>query len=494
MNKWAWVLGAGALAVGQAAAAADLVEVYQRALQNDPQLREAEATRLATLEAKPQAVSALLPQLSANGSWSRDKQYGIQEQVQRVTDPTNPTGTTVLRFNSDGTSITEGHRYGLELRQSIFSWNNWVALKRADSQVAQAEADYQNARQELVTRVAQRYFDVLAAQDDLDAQQAAANAIQHQLDQSEQRFHVGLIAITDVQEARAAHDSAVADVIAAKRRLATADEALREITGDTFPVLARPVESMELVSPNPASEEQWVTKALEQNLALISSRLGADIAREDISSARGGYAPSLDFVATGGKNVSDGDISYTFGGAGTSTVDLNYRTIGVQVTIPIYSGGYTNSRVREAVYRHRASRERLERIARQTERETRDAYLGVLSEISRVKALKQALESNLTALKASEAGYEAGTRTAVDVLQSRRQWILAQTNYSRSRYDYIINVLKLQAEAGMLSRQSLDSINAMLKESAPKITDPAMAPGAPPTPGAASSPPTEPRS
>ena len=480
MTKLALLLGVGALAAVPAVHAANLVEVYQRALQNDPQLREAEATRLAALEAKPQAVSALLPQLSATGSWTRDRESGQQEQVQQVSDPTSPTGSSELHFNSDGTTITKTRTYGLELRQSIFSWNNWVALKRADSQVAQAEADYQSARQELVTRVAQRYFDVLAAQDDLDAQQAAATAIQHQLEQSEQRYTVGLIAITDVKEARAAHDSAVADVIAAKRALASAQEALREITGDSFDTLARPVESMDLVTPNPASEEQWVQKALEQNLSLISSRLGADIARQDISSARGGYAPSLDFVATGGKNISDGDISYTFGGTGSSAIDLTYRTISLQVTIPLYNGGVTNSKVREAVYRHRASRERLERVARQTERDTRDAYLGVLSEISRVKALKWALESNLTALQASEAGYEAGTRTAVDVLQSRRLLIQAQTNYARSRYDYILNMLKLQSEAGTLSRQSLDGINALLKEGAPKVTDPSIVPGAAP--------------
>jgi len=477
MKKFAMLLGMWALGTAPAALPADLVEVYQRALQNDPQLREAEATRLASLEAKPQAISALLPQLSATGSWTRDKESGEQDQVQQVSDPTSPTGFSELHFNSDGTSITRSRNYGLQLRQSIFSWTNWVALKRADSQVAQAEADYQSARQDLVTRVAQRYFDVLAAQDDLDAQQAASSAIQHQLEQAEQRYNVGLIAITDVKEARAAHDSAVADVIAAKRTLASAQEALREITGDSFSTLARPVESMALTSPDPASEDQWVQKALEQNLSLISSRLAADIARQDISTARGGHAPTLDFVATGGKNISDGDMSYAFGGTGASAIDLNYRTISLQVTVPLYSGGGTNSRVREAVYRHRASRERLERVARETERNTRDAYLGVLSEISRVKALQQALESNLTALQATEAGYEAGTRTAVDVLQSRRLLIQAQTNYARSRYDYILNVLKLQSEAGILSRQSLDSINGLLKEGAPKITDPGQASG-----------------
>ena len=471
MNKFVLLVGVVALGVGRAAGAADLVEVYQRALQNDPQLREAEATKLATLEAKPQALSALLPQLSANGSYTRQRDSGIQEQTQLVVGQSTP-----IVFNNDGTTKTTGHRYSIDLRQSVFSWANWVALKSADSQVAQAEADYQSARQDLVSRVAQRYFDVLAAQDDLDAQSAAANAIKHQLDQSEQRFNVGLIAITDVQEARAAHDSAVAAVIASKRQLASAQEALREITGESFETLARPVDAMDLASPNPANEEQWVQKALEQNLNLISSRLATDIARENISSARGGYGPSLDLIGSAGKTVSDGDISYADGGVGTSTVDQNLRSISLQLTFPIYSGGYTSSRVRQAVYRHRASKERLERVARQTERETRDAYLGVLSEISRVKALKQALESNLTALKASEAGYEAGTRTAVDVLESRRLLILAQTNYSRSRYDYILNVLKLQSEAGMLTRQSLDGINALLKQAPPKTADPSATP------------------
>jgi outer membrane protein len=462
------LIGAGALACSSLAPAADLVQVYQRALQNDPQLREAEANRLAALEAKPQALAALLPQINATGSVTHQRLSGISEQVQPVADPASPSGFTSFKFSSDGTTDLRSHRYGLDLRESVFSWANWVALKRADAQVAQAEADYQNARQDLVTRVAQRYFDVLAAQDDLDAQQAAATAIAHQLEQSEQRYDVGLIAITDVQEARAAHDSAVATVIASKRQLASAQEALREITGDSFTTLARPVETMELVSPNPANEETWVQKALEQNLSLASSRLASDIARDNISSARGGHAPSLDLVGNVGKSVSDGDTTYFDGSTGASTIDQNSRSISLQVTFPLYAGGGTNSRVREAVYRHRASKEHLERIARQTERETRDAYLGVLSEISRVKALKQALESNITALKASEAGYEAGTRTAVDVLESRRLLILAQTNYSRSRYDYILNVLKLQSEAGMLSRQSLDGINAMLQEPKPE--------------------------
>jgi outer membrane protein len=276
---------------------------------------------------------------------------------------------------------------------------------------------------------------------------------------------VGLIAITDVQEARAAHDSSAADVIAAKRQLSSSLEALREITGDLFDNLARPIEPFELSDPDPVSEDRWVDMALQQNLSLVSSRLAADIARDNVSAARGGHYPSLDLVASGYKLNTDATSTNTDGSLyGTQTVDQNQRTIGIQLTFPLYSGGMVSSQVRQAVYEHRAAKERLERVARQTEHDARDAYLGVISEINRVKALRRAVESNTTALNATQAGYEAGTRTAVDVLESRRRWIQAKTDYSRSRYDYMMNVLKLQEAAGILSEQSLNRLNTQLKE------------------------------
>ncbi|MEA3133423.1 MAG: outer membrane protein, partial [Gammaproteobacteria bacterium] len=279
------------------------------------------------------------------------------------------------------------------------------------------------------------------------------------------RYAVGLIAITDVQEARASHDSSAAAVIAGKRQVASAKELLREITGDLFDTLARPVEPFELTDPDPVSEERWVDMALQQNLSLVSSRLAADIARENVSTARGGHFPSLDLVASGYKVNSDGNSVNPDGSPyGNSMLDQNQRTIGIQLTFPLYSGGMVSSQVRQAVYQHRAAKERVERVARQTEHDARDSYLGVLSEISRVKALRRAVESNTTALNATESGYEAGTRTAVDVLESRRLWIQAQTDYSRSRYDYMINVLKLQQAAGILSVQSLNRLNSLLKE------------------------------
>jgi outer membrane protein len=461
-----------ALCVSAASApAADLLAVYQRALQNDPQLREAEANRLASLEAKPQALSALLPQLAGSAAVSREHDSGTSTITQPLSSPPSPVILQTYPF--DGRIITTTHKYGIDLKQNLFRWENWVALQRADAQVAQAEADYQAAQQDLMTRVAQRYFDVLAAQDDLEAQQVALTSIQRQLDQAESRFQIGLIAITDVEEARAAHDSGAAAVIAAKRALASTQELLREITGDAFDWLARPIEPFELANPDPISEDRWVDMALQQNLALVSSRLAADIARENISSARGGHYPSLDLVGSRYKMTTNGVDTFTDGTpAGGTTLDQQQRTIGLQLTFPIYAGGMVSSQVRQAVYLHRAAKERVERVARQTEHDARDSYLGVLSEISRVKALRRAVESNATSLRATESGYEAGTRTAVDVLQSRQLWVQAQTDYSRSRYDYMLNVLKLQLAAGTLSQQSLERINGLLKDVPPPATDP----------------------
>ncbi|MDP8984840.1 MAG: TolC family outer membrane protein [Pseudomonadota bacterium] len=455
------------------AAATDLLAVYQRALQNDPQLREAEANRLAALEAKPQALAALLPQITGSAAVSEERDSGPYDQAYSVTGLSGGKPVTVIQNqNFNGTTTSHDRKYGVELKQNLFRWENWVALQHADVQVAQAEADYQAAQQDLISRVAQRYFDVLASEDALDAQEGALASVSRQLEQAQTRYEVGLIAITDVQEARASHDTGAAAVIAAKRQVASARELLREITGDPLEDLARPIEPFDMSNPDPISEDKWVDVALKQNVSLISSRLAADITRENVSSARGGHFPSLDLVANGYRVDNDGrSINADGTPYGSSSLDQHQRSIGLQLTFPLYSGGMASSQVRQAVYLHRAAKERVERVARQTEHDARDAYLGVLSDISRVNALRRAVESNATALDATEAGYEAGTRTAVEVVESRRLWIQAQTDYSRSRYDYMIDVLKLQQAAGTLSEQSLNRLNSLLRESpAPRPT------------------------
>ena len=458
------ILALGMLLAATAAPAEDLKAVYERALANDPQIREADALRRAARESRPQAWAAILPQIS--GSASRTKSdttsSGQFPQEQQL-----PNGQTiVLNFLSSSVAKPETDRWSLDLRQSLISWDNWVAIKRASRQVAQAEADFRAAEQQLILRVSEAYFNVLAAQDAVDAQSSAFQAISRQLEQAEKRFEVGLIAITDVQEAKAARDSAAAAVIAAKRQLASAEELLREITAEKYSVLAKPGDAMPLKSPEPADETQWVERSMEQNLALVSSRLAADIARDNVRAAFGGHLPELDLVASKSKVETTSPINFVSGNVGTRLSDTEDESYSLQVTMPIFSGGAAQSRVRQSEFQWRAARERLTRVSRQTERQARDAYLGVISEISRVNALGQALESSQTALKATEAGYEVGTRTAVDVLESRRSLAVAQTNYSRSRYDYILNVMRLRLASGTLDRATLEDVNGWLSTTA----------------------------
>ena len=354
-----------ALCLPLAAHGADLTEIYHRALRSDPQLREAEATRSAALEAKPQALSVLLPQLTATGGYTHDD-LNSESPFTTLDANGNPLSTNVST-----TTKTNATAWAVTLRQTVFRWDQFAALRQADARVAQAEVDFHAAQQDVIVRTATAYFNVLAARDTLDAAQASAEAIGRQLEQAEKRFEVGLIAITDVEEARAASDQTKATVIASKRTLATARDQLREVTGDSFDELARPGDDMPLISPDPASEDKWVKAALDQNFDLSSARIGADIAREAISIARGGHLPTLDIVARRSGTQTNGDTTF-FDAAGTgyplnADNGVHDKQVGLQLTVPIYAGGATNSRVRESVYRHRAARERLERVARATE-------------------------------------------------------------------------------------------------------------------------------
>ncbi|MDH4048015.1 MAG: TolC family outer membrane protein [Gammaproteobacteria bacterium] len=447
--------------VAPLAQATSLLEVYQQALQSDPLIHEADARRLAAAEAAPQARSLLLPQIEANAGYTNSQASGTQLILDN-------SAVTRPPFSAD----LDNETWDLGLRQSIFRWDQIVGLRQANKLVARAEADYEAAQQDLMIRVAQRYFDVLAAEDVLTSIHANRLAIARQLDQAKQRFEVGLIAITDVQESQAAHDQAVADEIGAKRTLATAREFLREITGEYVTSLAAPTDQFPLVSPSPADEASWVDLAMSQNLAVISSRLGEQVARDEISFRRTGHYPTIELVA--GRRFNEQTGTQTFSPAPplsqvVTPADTNSlgNSISVQLNLPIFSGGRTSSRVREAVYLHRASREQLQRVARETERQTRDAYLGVLAEISRVQALQQAVESSRTALEATEAGFEVGTRTIVDVLNSQFSVYAAITNYYRSRYAYIGNVLRLKQAAGMLQVQDLEDIDKWLSERKP---------------------------
>ncbi len=454
--KWirAVLVLTAALAAPWAVHAASLLEIYQQALQSDPRIHEAEALRLAALEAEPQARGVLLPQVSFAGDWTKSDFSGTSVGE----DSAGNFGTFMSETESEVT------RWQFNLRQTLFRWDQIVGLRRADKLVAKAEALREAAQQDLIVRVAQRYFDVLAAEDQLTSIHADRQAIARQLEQAKQRFEVGLIAITAVQESQAAYDQAVANEIAAKRQLATAREFLREITGAYVSNLSAPGDEFPLATPNPANEASWVELALDQNLTLIASRLDERLARDEISFRRNGYYPSIELIASSGESDTDADRSVNQSPFFPADSDGRGDSIAIQFTLPLFAGGTTSSRVREAVYLHRASREQLQRVTRETERQSRDAYLGVLSEISRVNALNQAVESSRTALEATQAGFEVGTRTIVDVLNSQFALYLAITNYYQSRYNYILNVLRLKQAAGTLQIQDLEDIDRYLSE------------------------------
>jgi outer membrane protein len=444
------LLTLGALALSGPAHSASLLEIYQQALQGDPQIHEAEARRLAAQEAKPQARGVLLPQISATGDWTQ-------------TDTSGSSYSILINQTRNFEQNSTGASWGFGLRQTLFRWDQIVNLRRADKTVTKAEAVREAAQQDLIVRVAQRYFDVLAAEDRLTSINADREAISRQLEQAKQRFDVGLIAITDVQESQAAYDQSVASEIGAKRTLATAREYLREITGEYVTELDAPEEDFPLLDPSPSNETSWVKLSLQQNLNLVASRLDEQLARDEISFRRNGHYPTIDLVASSGENQSEGDA--TVDGFPSLFDDTATRDqISIQVTVPLFAGGGVSSRVREAVYLHRASRQQLQRVTRETERQARDAYLGVLSEIARVKALEQAVASSRTALQATQAGYEVGTRTIVEVLNSQFALYAAITNFYQSRYDYIMNALRLKQAAGSLQVQDLEQIDQWLKD------------------------------
>jgi outer membrane protein len=416
-----------------------LLELYQLAEQNDPQLKIANSERLVTLERKPQARAPLLPQvtLTANLAENLNKDEGA--------------------FGGDSRESTGGG-YNVSLSYALYRRDLKIQLKQADSQIQQSEANYESAKQSLMERVSTRYFAVLAAKDNLKFAQSAKEAFQRQFDEALQRFEVGLIAITDVQEAQAGYDLAVADEIQAQNEVDNAIEVLREITGSYHQALAMLKEDAPLLVPEPANIEPWTESALEHNPQIKAAQHFVQTAQKEIEKQRAGNSPTIDLV--GRHSYSDvfrGDDN-PFGNKSIS------NSIGVQLSYFLYEGGAIGSRIKEAKQRHVQALDRLEQQRRSIQLQTRQAFLNLSSSISRVKALKQALVSTETALKAIQTGFELGTRTSVDVVNAQRDLLNAQRNYSGARYNYVLNTLRLKQAAGLINIEDLADINNWLTQ------------------------------
>lgn len=439
------------------AAAADLLSAYEQARQSDPQLAAAEAQKLAQHEGVVQGRAALLPQLSAEADISNSNGDGTS--VSSQPDPDNP--GQVVFGPSKGSSDTTTRDYGLNLRQTIYDHSIYTRLSAAKARAAQAEAEYKAAADSLLVRVADAYFNVLTAIETLASSRAEERSVKRQLDQAEKRLEVGLAPITDVHEARARYDAARANAIAAANALDDAREALSEITGS-------PEENLRGLSPdykpentNTVSAEDWVKQANETNPTLLARELALTAAEKDVESARAGHLPTLSASAGYSDSATWGERSanrFVFPAASTN----DGTRVGLTLSVPLFSGGATQSRVRQALYTRDASADQLEQQRRAVVRQTRNAQRALVAGEAEVEARRLSVVSAQAAYEASEAGLEVGTRTIVDVLITQQSLFQAQREYARARHAFLVNTLRLKQAAGTITVDDLEAVNRVL--------------------------------
>ncbi|MDD2758894.1 MAG: TolC family outer membrane protein [Methylomonas sp.] len=418
--------------------AEDLMEIYQLAVQNDPEFKISDINQSIAGESKSQSIAQMLPNLALSANSNR-------QRIQSTRTGFSISGTGLQHYWDSALSIS--------LKQPVFNWGHWVQLDQSDNKIAQAEAQFQAKKQGLMTRTVEAYFDVLAAQDNLEFIDAEKKAIEKQLEQAKQRFDVGIIAITDVYEAQAAYDRALAAVIEAGNQLDNSKERLREIIGENPANLKKLAPEIPLSTPMPDDISAWAHTAESNNFAIIAQLNEAEFIRKNIELQESKHLPTLDFVAQ--YRQLDNGNQVGFRG--------DTESFGLQLNVPIYEGGGTLSRSRQAQYEYDTAKEELTKIKRSINREVKDSYRGVLASVNQVKALKTTTESGELAVEAAEAGLEVGTRTMVDVLAIQRNLYKAKSDYARSRYDYLINGIKLKQAAGSLNDEDLLQVNQYLR-------------------------------
>ncbi len=416
--------------------AQDLLETYHLALENDPQLKQAYFTQYSVAESKSQSIAQMLPSLSLTARSSRERIFNKKAS-----------------FQSAGLQHYWDHRFTINLTQPVFHWDHWVQLSQSDNRIAQAEAEYRAEQQNLIVRITEAYFNILSAQDNLDFTVSEQTAIERQLEQAKQRFNVGLIAITDVYEAQAGYDQAVADQIEAANLLDDNKEALREIIGDNEASLLVLGSEVNFLPPQPNDIKEWGEIAKNNNVNIIAALNQLEVAKKNIAIQQSGHLPTLDIVA----NYNTQDVNSTFGLRGDT------QSVGLQLNVPLFQGGQVYSQSKQAQYDFEIAKENLLSTRRRVKRQLRNAFRDVISSLSRTRALKATVASSESSLEASEAGFEVGTRTMVDVLTEQGNLYRAKRDYSRSRYDYLINGVKLKQAASSLTEEDLHMINQYLE-------------------------------
>ncbi|MGE8496578.1 MAG: TolC family outer membrane protein [Pseudomonas sp.] len=422
----------------------DLISVYQEAANNNADLAAARADYRARREVVPQARAGLLPNLSAGAN--------LSDTRTEIDSPAN----TVSR---------SGTVYQANLSQPLFRADRWFQLQAAEAIDEQAALELSATEQNLILQSAENYFAVLRAQDNLASTKAEEAAFKRQLDQANERFDVGLSDKTDVLEAQAGFDTARANRIIAERQVNDAFQALITLTNRDYSSIEGIQHTLPILAPTPNDAKAWVDTAGAQNLNLLASNYAVTAAEETLRQRKAGHAPTLDAVASYQKGDNDA-LGFTNSGIpGTARYsgDVEQRSIGLQLNIPIYSGGLTSSQARESYERLNQTEQLRESLRRQIVQDTRNLHRAVNTDVETVQARRQSIISNQSALEATEIGYQVGTRNIVDVLDAQRQLYSSVRNYNDARYDYILNNLRLKQAAGTLSPADLEALGTYLK-------------------------------
>lgn len=427
-----------------------LDEIYQQALKNDHQFQAAQAAYAAGQENVAIGRASLLPQIGGNYQYSR----------REITE--NGDGN-----NGDSETTTTTKVLSAELNQPLFNMAAWYNYKRGKSLADLAGAQYALAKQDLIIRTAEAYFDALKAIDNLETTIAEENALEQQLEQTRQRFEVGLTAITEVHEAQAAYDSAVALRLTAEGNLGIAFEALEVLTGRPHKQLAPIEDDFPVAKPVPADRHEWVQYAMENNYSLASAAFSAQAARRSARSQASEHLPTLSARLAYSDTNSDSEVVGTDIGVGDGASflrDGEETSASVILSIPLYSGGGVSASRRQAQYQYQEAQQEFYQAQRDVVQNTRSLHLSVVTSVASVKARQQAITSSQSALEATQAGYDVGTRALVDVLDAQRAVFSAQRDYYDALYTYILNSLRLKAVAGMLSGEDVSDLNQWLNE------------------------------
>ena len=419
------------------ASAENLLQVYSHAKAYDPQLKAFEENFLAVKESINQANAALKPQVGLSASSTLSNQHTYNSAA------------------SDGSTDIFSNSYSVNLTKPLYNKSLKAVTAKAQAAVAQSGASLENSKQDLIIRTAESYFNILLNKENLTFAQAEKKAIGKQLEQVKAHFEAGIVAITDVKETQSRYDQSGAQVISSSNQLELAKEALRVITGRSYKQFSGNGGGIKLVKPNPANIDTWINLAEKKNKQIQASKHAIQVAQKNLEQQRAGRKPTVDLVASHGGTLS------RYGSSSSNNDQIN-TAVGVQLNIPLYTGGATSSNTRDALHRVKQAQHELTLQQQLIQQQVSSAYLTVISDISRTQSLQQALNSTQTALEATQAGFEVGTRTAVDVLLSLRNVFAAKRDFASARYNYLLNTLKLKQAAGTISVNDIKQATALL--------------------------------